>query len=414
MKNSKLSIFFDIGRKWVFTLALFLFVFAAASAVKVQALGNVTGYLWGGSEDKNIGGNYDVWPPDGNETGAGEIRMSGTIQDGSGNKYGVNIPDSGNLSGEAWSENLGYLSFNVADLGGCPNGDCRAWRDGNTLKGWARFMEFKINAAQAGGWGGWVSLSNSSAPKPYGVTIEGNTFKKCDPRSGSTLGCAWSGETPGTGGNIADGLGWIDFSQASISETCSINSSGPTLDYNNHCRELHADLVPKLVGKTVTFSETSSVISLSNNNTCSGAGPSATCQTDNNGQCNIWVKGEDFSQADHYEAVSISASCGLGSAQVYVKKRLNCTISCPHDFEITSGKTDSYDVSVGGDAGCALDRCSETSDLLDANSSGSSCQITAPSSARYGSADVTSVTNGGQNCPTNVYIKGPGWVETNP
>lgn len=229
MRSTKKTRLFSLGRKWVFTLALFLLVFAAASIIKVQAVSNVTGYLWGGSEDANLGGLYDercsstsTTCGDGNETGVGEIRMSGTIQDGSGNKYGVNIPDSGNLSGHAWSENLGYLSFNEGELSDCPSkavdpNSCRAWRDGNTLKGWARFMEFKIHAAQAGGWGGWVSLSNLSpgaGKLPYGVVIEGDSFKKCNGKTGEN--CAWSGENLGTGGNIADGLGWIDFSEANM------------------------------------------------------------------------------------------------------------------------------------------------------------------------------------------------------
>lgn len=153
MKSVKKTRFFSLGRKWVFTLALFLLVFAAASVVKVQALGNVTGYLWGGSEDKNLGGNYNVWPPDGNETGVGEIRMSGTIQDGSGNKYGVDLPSSdGSITGGddyAWSENIGWIDFNGVNV--------TTVGSERRLSGQARVVAIKDAGTNAGGWQGWIN-----------------------------------------------------------------------------------------------------------------------------------------------------------------------------------------------------------------------------------------------------------------
>ena len=182
MRNLKKTSFFSLGRKWIFTLALFLLVFAAASAVKIHAAGNVTGWLWGGSDDGA-----------GNNTGVGWISVNNT-------NYGVSIPSSnGAVSGYAWSENIGWISFNSGDLAGCV-GASGARREGDFLKGWARIMSIPQAGANAGGWLGCISLSGSN----YGVQIS----KMLGVGSGSHT-YAWSDE-----------LGWIDFGQAKM-KVCS-------------------------------------------------------------------------------------------------------------------------------------------------------------------------------------------------
>ena len=57
-----------------------------------------------------------------------------------GSDYGVNIsPTTGVMSGYAWSENVGWISFNQSDLAGCPVGSCYAGFDSgaNQFFGWA-------------------------------------------------------------------------------------------------------------------------------------------------------------------------------------------------------------------------------------------------------------------------------------
>lgn len=56
MKTSK---FLKRGLRIFFTLALFLLVFAAASVVKIQAAGNVMGWLWGGGTESDGSAPWD-------------------------------------------------------------------------------------------------------------------------------------------------------------------------------------------------------------------------------------------------------------------------------------------------------------------------------------------------------------------
>jgi len=108
------------------------------------------------------------------------------LSGGGSNNYGVHITDNqsgteGNFSGYAWSDNIGWLSFNESDLGGCPAAPCRAWVDKITgqVKGWAKFLTT----------GEWLSLRGSN----YGVSINKST--------GVFSGWAWGDET----------AGWVSF-----------------------------------------------------------------------------------------------------------------------------------------------------------------------------------------------------------
>jgi hypothetical protein len=109
-----------------FTLAFFTFAIGAGAALRVSAgtIDSISGWLWSGSEsisDAVINGN---------ETGLGWISMNSSDCDTDGNgtidtascgtvgspiaNYGVNVPSSnGTLSGYAWSEHFGWISFNA-------------------------------------------------------------------------------------------------------------------------------------------------------------------------------------------------------------------------------------------------------------------------------------------------------------
>lgn len=102
--------------------------------------------------------------------------------------YGVNIATNGDMSGYAWSGNIGWISFNQSDLSGCPSGACKAKLTGGNLQGWARVL------SNGDGWDGWISLNGPS----YGITKNGNKLE----------GYAWDAST------IVDkqiGIGWIQF-----------------------------------------------------------------------------------------------------------------------------------------------------------------------------------------------------------
>ncbi|MDD5589781.1 MAG: fibronectin type III domain-containing protein [Candidatus Portnoybacteria bacterium] len=196
-------------RKIFFLLFLFLVFFALGSAIKSFAgqTENVVGWIWGGSEDANLGSVNGLAVEPFNETGVYDISMNnvkadGTLIDpGATKSYGVNIPlGDGNLSGYAWSPTLGYISFNEADQAGCPTAPCNARRVGNNLAGWARIIDIKEAAAidNSGGWQGFIQLD--------GVSISGSRLS----------GYGWNGEEEGYGDVYAKGLGWIDFGASMI------------------------------------------------------------------------------------------------------------------------------------------------------------------------------------------------------
>jgi len=118
--------------------------------------------------------------------------------------YGVNISpteptSTGIFSGYAWSENIGWVSFNRADTGNPPQAPFDGgsgpiaqvdWVTGN-VTGWARAL------ASGGGWDGWIKLAGiADDSSPYGVTYNNLT-------SGFE-GYAWGSEV----------VGWIDFNPA--------------------------------------------------------------------------------------------------------------------------------------------------------------------------------------------------------
>ena len=99
--------------------------------------------------------------------------------------------DPGTLVGYAWSEHIGWISFNESDLAGCPQSPCKAWVDPSTgtVYGWAKALA--ANDPQSGGWEGWIHLQGSN----YGVFIDTSSTPA------EFEGWAW-GE---------DVLGWISF-----------------------------------------------------------------------------------------------------------------------------------------------------------------------------------------------------------
>jgi len=111
---------------------------------------NVSGWAW----SENIG-----W-----------ISFSCKNQGVAGN-YGVDIADStGLLSGYTWSENIGWITFNESELTGCPTSPCQAKLDLGTkqIYGWARACSvFQTGCSGAldpnrGGWDGWIKLRDTS------------------------------------------------------------------------------------------------------------------------------------------------------------------------------------------------------------------------------------------------------------
>ena len=190
------------------TIPLFVLFFGAGFLVLVFGIRasftqNTIGWIWGGMDATGGGTTTLGWislnsrdcDTDGNGTVTGAEQVThpgcppGAIID-----YGVNVPEvSGDLSGYAWSENYGWISFEPGDMAGCPSGTCSARRAVNSLAGWGRILSIRDGGA---GWNGWLKLgSDGSDAVSYGVTLSGRDMS----------GYAYSDE-----------LGWIDFSSAKI------------------------------------------------------------------------------------------------------------------------------------------------------------------------------------------------------
>jgi hypothetical protein len=142
-------------------------------AVSAAASDNVSGYAW----SENIG-----WISFNNLSAGGE------------QNYGVDInPSNGKFSGFAWSENIGWIKFDPSGpYPGAPNQEARLDFNTNQVTGWVRACAGTVNgdcssASRTDGWDGWIKMSGPG----YGVT-----------RSGCQLqGFAWG----------PDVVGWISF-----------------------------------------------------------------------------------------------------------------------------------------------------------------------------------------------------------
>src|SRR3989344_918370 len=117
----------------------------------------------------------------------GWISFNSNNQD-AGVQYGVNVDSGGNISGYAWAETIGWISFN--ENSGCPDAPCKPKpnKSNGEVSGWARAYRAVATEGQTlGGWDGWISLRGTN----YGVSVSG---------------CGWSGWAWGS-----DVVGWIHF-----------------------------------------------------------------------------------------------------------------------------------------------------------------------------------------------------------
>lgn len=136
------------------------------------------------------------------------------------NNYGVNIdPVTGLFSGRAYSEHIGYITFNSQapndELRGCPVNPCEARLDTNNgqISGWARALtplgadarasQPGDDNPQRGGWDGWIKLRGAAQNGAvYGVFYD-DSF----PANPRLSGWAWGGDDI----NSEAVIGWISF-----------------------------------------------------------------------------------------------------------------------------------------------------------------------------------------------------------
>ncbi len=154
---------------------------------------NLSGYAW----SDNIG-----W-----------ISMNCTDENCGSTNYGVRVAPDGTLSGYAWSDNIGWISFNAADVNGCLEAPCTPTLNRTTgeVTGWAKAIAG--GGLNAGGWDGYIRLSGmSSSGDRYFVSV---------------TNCAWGGYAWGS-----DVVGWIDFDGHARSVT-GTGDACVTLSYPN-------------------------------------------------------------------------------------------------------------------------------------------------------------------------------------
>lgn len=133
--------------------------------------------------------------------------------------FGLSIDASGVTSGYAWSENIGWVSAHSADLAGCPIAPCEARVSGTIpnllMTGWLKAIA--ANAAENGGWDGFIRLSSTGHAD--GVSYSTAT--------GQFAGYAWG----------AMNVGWVSFAQATSSylrcTPLTYTCNGNTIIYND-------------------------------------------------------------------------------------------------------------------------------------------------------------------------------------
>ena len=205
-----------------FIIILIIFSFCPAKDAKAGILDNVSGWAW----SENIGWvDLNSINCDSNGNGVtdavnySQCPIGQTVSD-----YGVNINQDGILSGYAWSENIGWISFNQGDLTGCPSSPCQtSINESGKVSGWAKVLSY------GGGWDGWIKFAGNGAnwngstctgTNNYNNTNRCNWGVKVNDSTGAFSGFAWSDMV----------VGWVSFNYgATTSFSFNAPPDKPTL-----------------------------------------------------------------------------------------------------------------------------------------------------------------------------------------
>lgn len=229
--------------KILFFFGAFLGLFFAVFQIKdfqkrefvlAGSLDNTSGYAW----SENIGWisfNSSNCDPDNNNqsNGIGACPPVGTVMA----SYGVKIEDpTGYLSGSAWSENIGWISFNRSETGAPPaapyNGAesyiAKVDLATKEVSGWGRALAF------GDGWDGWIKFRGASYGVNIDISVSPSEFKTW----------AWADDFPV--------VGWISFncldrgicgaSNYKVITSSSLNQApsvqNQTIEYEAYCTPL--------------------------------------------------------------------------------------------------------------------------------------------------------------------------------
>ncbi len=182
------------------TLVFFAVFLSLAPKAQTANHNNMTGYAW----SSNIG-----WI-------SFNCTNTNNCSPGGNGNYGVNIATSGLMTGWAWSDNIGWIKFDglsnfPAAVGGTTQTQANINPGTGVATGWARACSGTIKSGDSvtnptlpgdcstmtsrpDGWDGWISLGGTN----YGVNKNTNT--------GIFSGYAWGSSV----------VGWVDFSTVNV------------------------------------------------------------------------------------------------------------------------------------------------------------------------------------------------------
>lgn len=186
-------------KRTLFFVGVFALVLVSATALGDR--------LSGGTSGTQVAQAQAAWPKEltgwawTDNVGWISFNCSNTGSCGTSN-YKVYLQDSATdihyFSGYAWSDSIGWISFNNAELLNCPDGCTSPWMNiVSGQVGGSMWAMSGVKAAPEGEWNGWVELSGTNHASPMGGGDGGVTF---NPVTGAFTGYAY--------GSM---FGWVNF-----------------------------------------------------------------------------------------------------------------------------------------------------------------------------------------------------------
>lgn len=164
--------------------------FGSPSRSNAGSAGEISGFMW----SDTVG-----WI----STNCADLGTCGT------NNYKLSVNAGGEITGYAWSEHIGWVSAQNTDVSTCPTAPCTPRIQDGQLTGWLKAL------SASGGWDGWIRLS--------GVSVSA---------AGVFSGYAWG----------SDVVGWVDMSLVTTTyrETCAVTTAciaGNLYDQHTNCTQ---------------------------------------------------------------------------------------------------------------------------------------------------------------------------------